>query len=173
MSIADKSRFAKVEVMLYAYKGALESVKVKEEALEELKKYGLPHFSPSYVGTNNDKNRQDALEEEVERLERSISFLARTIRLIESGLSVIKGDEYFELIKLKYFENKTMEDIAEHMNTGLTTIYRNRERLIYKLIKIIFAEDILRDILERGGVAGDNCSRIHNSNGSIHSSKTI
>lgn len=172
MSIADKSRFAKVEVMLYAYKGALEAVKGKEEAVEELRKYGLPQFSPSYLGTRSDKNKPE-VEEEIEKLERSISFLRRTINLIEAGLSSIQQDNFFELIKLKYFENKTMEDIAEHMNTGLTTIYRNRERLIYKLIKIIFAEDILRDILERGGVAGDNCSRIHNINGSIHSSKTI
>ena len=52
---------------------------------------------------------------------------------IASVLRQLSDDEYIDIIYLQYRDNKTMEWIAEYFERDLSTIKRNKKRLITKI----------------------------------------
>ena len=66
---------------------------------------------------------------------------------INSILLKFNKDPYYEIIKLKYFDNKTIEEIAEIMEKDISTITRNKNRLINTLKMYLLPNEILTDIL--------------------------
>ena len=52
---------------------------------------------------------------------------------IASILRQLSDDEYIDIIYLQYRDNKTMEWIAEYFERDLSTIKRNKKRLITKI----------------------------------------
>lgn len=68
------------------------------------------------------------------------------VKIIDAALDEIAGDEYFEIIPMIYFENRSREEIAEFFNVTATTISRNKTRLIDKLKIYIFADEVVREL---------------------------
>ena len=90
-----------------------------------------------YGGLPEEEIRQiDHILEENSKLEK------RVIR-IENALIHIEDDEYQEIIALRYFKNKSIEEIATHLDVNEKTIARNRTRIINKLQTILFSEIII------------------------------
>lgn len=147
------SYYKKVEILLYNYENLKEAIKQKEEDIENLERYGLKEKSKSIVayssaGGNPEADRYLELKQRytIEKLE-----IERDVKRIDNALDKIRGDEYFEIIQLKYLnaeEDKVNkdDDMAERLNKDRRTIIRNRKRLIQKLITILFPESI-RDII--------------------------
>jgi len=48
---------------------------------------------------------------------------------------------------LKYFEDKTREEIAEELDCDVSTVSRNKSRLINKLLVRLFSDDALAELL--------------------------
>ena len=65
------------------------------------------------------------------------------IQRIEMSLQVIKNDPYYDVIVMYYVEGRTREDIADLLNTSVTTISRNKSRLISRISAVLFAEDYI------------------------------
>ena len=65
---------------------------------------------------------------------------------IESGLQIIKDDIYYDVIPMYYIEHKTREEIAEAFDTSVTTISRNKTRLIKKISAVLFSGDYIRQL---------------------------
>ena len=60
------------------------------------------------------------------------------INKLNTALNGIKEDRYYKIIPLIYFDNFTIEQIEEKLYCNKTTIYRNKKRLLDKMIVIFF-----------------------------------
>ena len=70
----------------------------------------------------------------------------KMIQRIEMALSVIKEDPYYDVIIMYYIEGKTREDIADLLNTSVTTVSRNKSRLISRISAVLFSEDYIMQL---------------------------
>ena len=68
------------------------------------------------------------------------------VRLIDDALAGISDDPYFDIIRLKYFEDKTHEEIAEYFNVQPAAISKQRKRLINRLRGVIFSDDFISEL---------------------------
>lgn len=68
------------------------------------------------------------------------------ICIIDSALKQIEDDLYYDIIPMIYFEGKTREEVAEYFDTTVTTISRNKKRLLEKLKLLIFADDVIYEL---------------------------
>lgn len=68
------------------------------------------------------------------------------VDIIDNALKELESDLYYEIIPMMYFENETREAIAEYFDTTVTTISRNKRRLINKLKYLIFADDVIYEL---------------------------
>lgn len=68
------------------------------------------------------------------------------IDIINAALSEIHDDQYYDIIPMIYFENHSREAVAEFFDTTVTTISRNKRRLINKLKTLIFSDDVIYEL---------------------------
>lgn len=73
-------------------------------------------------------------------------YTIKLVRRIDSALETIKNDIYYDVIPMYYFERKTREEIAEYYNTTVTTISRNKTKLINKIKPILFSDDVIYEL---------------------------
>lgn len=52
---------------------------------------------------------------------------------LQAVLDEVKGDRYFDIITMFYFEGYTVEKIAEHLDVDVRTISRNKKRLCLEI----------------------------------------
>ena len=67
--------------------------------------------------------------------------------MTENALKNIEDDKYYKIIELKYFEEMTLEYVAGKFNVDITTIKRNKNRLINRLRALIFSDNVIQDIM--------------------------
>lgn len=98
-------------------------------------------------------NRKSAFQKTEELLKNYNAFkksdepYAKTIvNRINDALYSIKDDPYYDLIPMIYFEEKSREYIAEDFNTTVTTISRNKTRLVNKLKAMLFSSDTIYEL---------------------------
>ncbi len=143
--------FKKTEVLLYNYNNFQEAITEKKLQIKEVKSYGLKQRSQSITsfssGSNfNHKDYEELKEEKIQQLENSISITKNLISVIDKNLEKLRDDEYYEIIKLKYFENKKGDEIAEYFNVEPSTITRNKNRLINILKIYLFSDDVVNEL---------------------------
>ena len=68
------------------------------------------------------------------------------VDIVDNALKEIVDDMYYDIIPMMYFENQSRESIAEYFNTTVTTISRNKRRLVNKLKYLIFADDVIYEL---------------------------
>lgn len=73
-------------------------------------------------------------------------YAMKLVKRIDAALYDIKDDLYYEIIPLYYFEGETREFVAEYFNTTVTTISRNKSRLINKLKVKLFSDDVIYEL---------------------------
>lgn len=73
-------------------------------------------------------------------------YTVKLVKEIEAALEEIYDDLYYDIIPMYYFEGKTREDVAEYFDTTVTTISRNKSRLINKLKVRLFSDDFIYEL---------------------------
>ena len=68
------------------------------------------------------------------------------IQRIEAALQMIQDDPYYDVITMYYISGYTREDIADRFNTSVTTISRNKTRLLKEISAVLFSADYIRQI---------------------------
>lgn len=68
------------------------------------------------------------------------------VDIVDDALNKLMDDAYYDIIPMIYFENQTRETVAEYFNTTVTTISRNKRRLVNKLKMLIFADDVIYEL---------------------------
>lgn len=98
-------------------------------------------------------NRKSAFQKTEELLKNYNAFNESdqpyTIKLVEkinAALEDIKDDPYFDIIPMSYFEDCTREEIAEKFNTTVTTVSRNKTRLVNVLKSYLFSDDVIYEL---------------------------
>lgn len=56
---------------------------------------------------------------------------------ISHTLNSLSDDQYIDIIFLQYRDSKTLEWIAEYFSVDVSTIKRNKKRLIYKIYELL------------------------------------
>ena len=73
---------------------------------------------------------------------------ARFVKKLDDALAeVSRNDEYYEIIPMSYFENKTNEEIAEYFCVSVRSVRRNKARLLNCLKCYLFADTCIKEIL--------------------------
>lgn len=73
-------------------------------------------------------------------------YTRKIVNKIDEAIEEIKDDIYFDIIPMTYFDDCSREVIAEHFNTSVKTISRNKIRLINKLKLKLFSDDVIFEI---------------------------
>ena len=66
---------------------------------------------------------------------------------ISNALEKIKDDKYYNAIEMRYFEGMTFEKIANKYNVKHQTIYTHNKKLVNTLAKILFPNEVAKEIL--------------------------
>lgn len=73
-------------------------------------------------------------------------YARKVVGKIEKGLEEIRGDIYYEIIPMYYFQGDTRENIADYFGTTGTTISRNKKRLVNQLKALLFSDDMIYEL---------------------------
>lgn len=143
--------FQKTEILLYNYNDFKEAVEDKHMQIETIQEEGVPKKSASITSFSGEqvtyaKSEAEKAEEMIYSIEQSIQVTCKFINVIDAALNSLKGDLYYEIIPMKYFEGKTREDIASFFDCDVKTISRNKNRLINKLQIRLFSDEFIYQI---------------------------
>ena len=143
--------FQKTEKLLYELKFLKGALEVKREKLAGLKNDPVL-LSKRETGVNVQATKKylpeiEKIENMIENCENEIKRLEHVVNMTENALKNIEDDKYYKIIELKYFEEMTLEYAAGKFNVDITTIKRNKNRLINRLRTLIFSDNVIQDIM--------------------------
>lgn len=125
--------FRKMEEILRNYPKYQKRIEVEMENLKnpQIKK----SCGPGGQGGNNYdyKSEVEQIEELKQRISNNISRYKEIIFRIDECLNMVKDHKDYNFIKLKYFDNKTYEEIADALNISLKSTYGMRNRILEAL----------------------------------------
>lgn len=142
-----KDYYKETEAMLRAYDYYKKAIDRNNARIEEIQKNGITEI----IRGNNDgikvqggKREYKGLPEiEIEKIEylnkENLKLEKRIIR-VDNALMYIEDDIYYQVVILRYFNNMSIEDIAESLDVDKSTIARNRTRLVNELSYHLFPE---------------------------------
>lgn len=150
-NVKQMTAYQKTELLLGSYKQLEKGVIYKQTLIEEFEQEGLPESSKSIVkyssGIIFDNSTDfEKKEELIESLESSIKVTKLLLKLIDKALKEISTDSYYDIIRLKYFEGLTIEKIAELIFCEISTVSRNRKRLVTQLSAILFSDEVIKEL---------------------------
>lgn len=73
-------------------------------------------------------------------------YTQKLVSRIDTALNAIRDDPYYEIIPMIYFQEKTREDCAEFFYTTVSTVSRNKTRLVNKLKAYLFSDDVIYEM---------------------------
>lgn len=144
--------------LLYSYNNLKKSIDLRKEQIRDLENEGIPGRSKSIllnVGHSNNSN-DDPVEIAIKNIQNQIAVTKVTIDYIDKVLLTFKNDPYYDIIRLKYFENKTIEEIAAFYDSKLkktdkltanSTISKNDARLINAIRVLLIPNIYVNDLM--------------------------
>lgn len=73
-------------------------------------------------------------------------YTQKLVEKINAALKTIEDDQYYEIVAMIYFEGLSREAVAEYFDTTVTTVSRNKTRLVNKLKAILFSDDVIYEL---------------------------
>ena len=150
----ERNSYQKTELLLWNYRGFQRVIKEKQEQIEQIKKYGVPHKGSAvhtYCGDNTvhgistvDETGDDA----VHTVQRSVQELMQVIHMIETGLSGMKNDPYYSILEMRYFDGLGQEDMAKVLNCTQQNISYHKNRLVRELSLRLFPNEVAKELLQ-------------------------
>ena len=152
--VSDKSAYAKTEALLYNYMGFKRIIRDSEREINELRTHGVPNSCGS-VGERVQSSRtqvgimlpEESVESAVHRVEERVKGTVQAVNLIDKCMMTLSNDPYYNVLSMRYFEGRTLEDIGVYFNCDHTTISRNKNRLVKELAMRIFPNDVVREMM--------------------------
>lgn len=149
-----KSSYKSTEKILYSLNVLPEAIKLIDEEVEQLEEEAkdipkAPTKSSSLV--LNEKNNtyiygDETLETRISEL-KQISVKAKSqVRLVKSALKKIENDKYYDIIPMYYFNEMTIEEIAEECDWAVGTVSKHKKRLMNDLKVYIFPDTFIEEL---------------------------
>lgn len=151
----EKTAYQKTEQLLYNFRGFQKIVAERMDEIEEIKKYGVPQ-SCGALGERVQGGTlpggivlpEESVEQAVQRIHCAIESTVRVIALIERSMELLSKDPYYNILEMRYFDNRTLEDIAAYFNCDTSTVSRNRSRLVKELSLRLFPDDVVNEYMK-------------------------
>ena len=151
----ERSAYQKTELLLWNYNNFKRVVKEKEDQIEELKKYGVPHKGGAvhtYSSGGNIVHGVSTVEETVDNaihsVEKSVNDVKEALNKIDMAMLGIKNDPYYSILEMRYFDGMGQEDIAKFMNCSRQNIGYHKNRLIRELSLRLFPNDVINELMQ-------------------------
>lgn len=153
----EKTAYQKCEQLLFNYNGFKRIVAERQQEIVDLRRYGVPQKSAGAMsGTRVQASRsnvgivlpEDAVEDAVRTVERSVQGTVQVIALIDKCMTAIKNDPYYDILPMRYFEGRTLEDIGVYFGCDHTTISRNKSRLVKELAMRLFPDEVVSEMMQ-------------------------
>lgn len=147
----EKTAYQKTEQLLYNYKGFLKIVEEREREIEEIRKYGVPQSNAVKERVQGGSVArgivlpEESVECAIRSVQESMVDTVRVIALIDKCMAAVENDPYYKILEMRYFENRTLEDIGAYFNCDHTTISRNKSRLVKALAMRLFPDEVVRE----------------------------
>lgn len=143
--------FQKTEQLLYNYNNFKSAVEDKHEQIKVICEEGLPKKSKSITSwggnqTLDTSTDAEKAEDKVQAIESSIVITKKFISIIDAALQKVSNDQYYDILRMKYFEDKSREEIAEELAVDVSTITRNKNRLINALKITLFSDEVIYEL---------------------------
>lgn len=148
-----KSIYSKTESVLYKYPLLKKAIEDRKEQIDTIERYGIPHKSKSFTVFNpvsgyvDARSEYEKKEDMIEQLQAGIVVSVERMQRIERALNHVAGDPYYGIIEMKYFQRKTMEQIAKHFHCDVSTVQRHKNELLTAIKFHLFGEDILNEMM--------------------------
>lgn len=149
----EKTAFQKTEALLFNYMGFKRVVQEKEREIEEIRAYGVPRSCAVHEfvkGGTVQKGivlEEESVEAAVATVQRSVQGTVQAIALIDKCMAALKNDPYYEVLEMRYFEGRTLEDIGVTLKCTSMTISRNRTRLVKELSLRLFPDQAVSEMM--------------------------
>ena len=149
-----KSSYKSTEKILYSLNVLPEAIKLIDEEVkkleEEAKGIAIPTAKSNSLILNERNNTyvygDETLETRISEL-KQISVKAKSqIRLVKSALKKIENDKYYDIIPMYYFEEKTIEEIAEECEWAVGTVSKHKNRLMNDLKVYVFPDTFIEEL---------------------------
>lgn len=149
-----KSSYKSTEKILYSLNVLPEAIKLIDEEVkkleEEAKGIAIPTAKSNSLILNERNNTyvygDETPETRISEL-KQISVKAKSqIRLVKSALKKIENDKYYDIIPMYYFEEKTIEEIAEECEWAVGTVSKHKKRLMNDLKVYIFPDTFIEEL---------------------------
>ena len=140
--------FVSTERRLYAYPLIKEAIESDRQYIQEVKQFGTPQRSALILRLKTPGRRlteEEIIEAKVNEIAAKIAKNEYEIETIDKALTVISGDPYEKIIKMKYFEGKTTEEIADELSCDERTVRRNKSRLVNSIASFLYNAEIPDD----------------------------
>lgn len=153
---SEKTAYQKTEQLLFAYNGFKRIVEERKQEIADLRKYGVPQKSAGAVGgTRVQSSRsnvgivlpEDAVEDAVRSVEASVQGTVQAIALIDKCMYSLRTDPYYDVLPMRYFEGRTLEDIGVYFGCDHTTVSRNKNRLVKELAMRLFPDEVVKELM--------------------------
>ncbi len=149
-----KSSFKSTEKVLFSYNVLPEALKLINEEIKNLQEESIKIVKPVTKSNTlilNDKYGtyvygDETLDTRISELKQIAAKTKSQIRMIKSALRQIEEDNYYNIIPLYYFEEKTIEEVAEEMECSIGAISKHKKRLINLLKVYIFPDTFMNEL---------------------------
>lgn len=132
-----------IQVLLKNYQKYINDIDTLKREIEELKA-GKPLETGRVLSEINVqsspvfKSVLEKKEDRIENLNSNIENLSYIIKKIDNALNIISNNDYYELIELKYFQKKTVNEIMDILHISYGTYKKHHARLINEIKSVIF-----------------------------------
>lgn len=149
-----KSSYKSTEKILYSLNVLPEAIKLIDEEVkkleEEAKGIAIPTAKSNSLILNERNNTyvygDETLETRISELKQISVKTKSQIRLVKNALKKIENDKYYDIIPMYYFEEKTIEEIAEECEWAVGTVSKHKKRLMNDLKVYVFPDTFIEEL---------------------------
>ncbi len=149
-----KSSYKSTEKILYSLNVLPEAVRLIDDEVKQLEEEakGIPRptaKSNSLVLNEREGTYvygDETLETRISELKQISVKTKSQIRLVKNALKKIEDNKYYDIISMYYFENMTIEAIAEELEVSVGTVSMNKKELINQLKVYIFPDTFMNEL---------------------------
>lgn len=152
---SEKTAYQKTEQLLYNYMGFKRIVQEKMDEIADIRRYGVPQKSGGMGERVQGGNLpsgivlpEESVENAVRSVQASVQGTVQVIAMIDKCMLALKNDPYYEILPMRYFEGRTLEDIGVYLGYDHSTISRNKNRLVKELAMRLFPDEVVHEFMK-------------------------
>lgn len=151
----EQTAYQKTETLLFNYMGFRRIVQEKMDEIADLRRYGVPQKSGGMGERVQGGNLpsgivlpEESVENAVRSVQASVQGTVQVIAMIDKCMLALTNDPYYDILPMRYFEGRTLEDIGVYLGYDHSTISRNKNRLVKELAMRLFPDEVVHEFMK-------------------------